>query len=255
MKRILPVITMIFALAGLAALTLMQLAKAAETADPPPAEAAPATAQAGDARSLLYPQALRGYVTVAGRTYYYDADGVMGRGGIVGSEEEGYTYADENGVCCMSEEIRLAADFMMKHGTGETLDERMKTGFLYLANHFGYLRSFDHTFKAQDMAGLAVDMFTNEKGNCYRYAACFACIAKIAGYRARVGIGTTVGNPHGWTEVKVGSRWLICDPDAEMAEKAMPDYYSYMMERHFWQITARQRIELTIDRDGCAVWK
>ena len=246
---------MIFALAGITALTLMQLAfgpqpepaGTAETADEAPA----AVYDGNIPRPDVLPT---GYVNILGRTYFFDADGVMQKNGIVGSDSEGYTLADENGVCCISEEIRLAADFLMRHSQGDTLDERMKTGFLYLANHFGYLRSFEHTFTAQDMADLAIDMFTNERGNCYRYAACFACIARIAGYRARVVLGTTVGNPHGWVEVQVGQRWLICDPDAEMAEKAMPDYTSYMMERHFWQITAKQRIELTIDSDGVAVW-
>ena len=260
MKRILPVITMIFALAGLTALVLIQLAYAAEpepaqsveTADEP-AASAPGYRDDADVFRIDAPHV--GYVTIFGRTYYFDADGVMQKGGIVGSDSEGYTLADENGVCCVSEEIRLAADFMMRHGTGDTLDERMKTGFLYLANHFGYVRSFVHTFKAQDMADLAIDMFTHERGNCYRYAACFACIAKIAGYRARVVLGSTVGNPHGWVEVRVGQRWLICDPDAEMAEGNLPDYSFYMIDRHFWQITAKQRIELTVDRNGVAVWK
>ena len=196
-----------------------------------------------------------GYVTVGGRLYYYISDGVPVKSGIVGSDSEGYTVADENGVCCVSEEIRLAAKFMMTYATGDTLDERMKTGYLYLSHHFPYNRTYDHPSKAAEMPALAIDMFTNERGNCYRYAACFACIAKIAGYRARVVLGSTTGNPHGWVEVLVDGKWLICDPDAEIPKYNKPDYTAYMMKEHYWQIVSNTRCEITIDENGVAVWK
>ena len=43
-----------------------------------------------------YPR--QGYVTVDGKTYYYNSSGVIQKDGIVGSESEGYRYADKNGV-------------------------------------------------------------------------------------------------------------------------------------------------------------
>ena len=196
----------------------------------------------------------QGYVTDSGRLYYYDQTGAMMKSAIVGSDSEGYTVADENGVCCTAEEIRLAARFMAEHATGDTLDERMKTGYLYLSRNFPYNRTYDHPSKAEEMAALAIDMFTNERGNCYRYAACFACLARAAGYRARVVIGTTGGNPHGWVEVMVDGRWLICDPDADIPKYDNPDYYSYMMREHYWQITPTTRCEIVIDENGAAEW-
>ena len=196
----------------------------------------------------------RGFVMIGGRQYYFDAYGLMQKGGIVGSDREGYTLADENGVCCVSEEIRMAATFIMRSCRGDTLEERMKNGFQFMADVFRYQRTYEHDFTGQDMGALAVEMFTFWRGNCYRYAACFACVAVIAGHRARVVLGTTAGNPHGWVEVLVGKRWLLCDPDAQMAEKLLPDYAAYMMEEHCWQITPMRRFELTINADGVAVW-
>lgn len=249
-KRIISV-AMFMAMAALASLVWYFLPRQADAASAPDQTAAHSTedspgipAQGADGR----------YVTDGGRTYYLDADGIPQKGGIVGSERDGYTLADENGVCCTSEEIRMAADFMMKYCEGETLDEKMKAGYQYLSKHVPYVRSYEHDYTAQDMGALAVDMFTNLKGNCYRYAACFACIARIAGYRTRVVMGSTVGNPHGWTEVLVGGKWLICDPDTQMAEQLLPDYAAYMMKKHIWQVKADKRYELTISEDGAAVW-
>jgi len=196
-----------------------------------------------------------GYYTVNKRVYYYNADITVQKNGIVGSKTAGYTYADKNGVCCTSQEIRLAAEYMMKYCTGSTLQQKAKTGFLYMAKHFPYRRSYNHPTKAADIPALAIDMFTKESGNCFRYAACFACLAKIAGYRVRMVIGTTGGSPHGWTEVLVNGKWLICDPDAQLPGYGMPDYYAYMMTRHFWQLSPRVKCELTIDANGKAVWK
>lgn len=195
-----------------------------------------------------------GLQTINGNKYYYNSSGVLQKNGIVGSAKDGWYYADKNGVCCESEEIRLAANYMMKYCKGNTLDGKMKSGFLYMAKNFSYKRSYDHPKGASDLAPLAVDLFKNKKGNCFRYAAGFACVARIAGYRSRVVIGTTAGSPHGWTEVLVNGEWLICDPDAQLPGYNVPDYTPYMMKKHYWQITPRVKCEVTIE-NGKAVWK
>ena len=40
----------------------------------------------------------QGYVTIDGKMYYFDANGVMQKNGLVGSSREGWRYADANGV-------------------------------------------------------------------------------------------------------------------------------------------------------------
>ena len=195
-----------------------------------------------------------GYQKIGGKTYYYNEKGQIEKDAIVGSASEGYTYADENGVCIESEEIKLAAKFMMEKCSGSTRKERFKYAFQYMATHFPYSRSYDHPKYASDVAPLAIDMFKNEKGNCYRYAACYACLAKIAGYRTRMCIGrTSNGSPHGWTEVLVNGTWYICDVDAQLPRYGNPAYTAYMMRSHYWGTVAQYKYELTF-KDGKAVW-
>ena len=194
-----------------------------------------------------------GYQRIGGKLYYYK-NGKIQKDAVVGSSAEGYTYADENGVCCESEEIRLAAKFMMEKCKGDTRYERQKYGFRYMAKNFPYRRSYDHPKAASDIPALAVDLFKKESGNCYRYAAAYACLAKIAGYRTRMVIGTTTGLPHGWTEVMVDGKWYICDVDAQLPGYGYKDYAAYMMKEHFWEITPTAKFELII-KDGKAVWQ
>lgn len=44
----------------------------------------------------------QGFVTIAGKTYYYDKNGVLQKNGVVGSAEEGYRVADSSGVIDMT---------------------------------------------------------------------------------------------------------------------------------------------------------
>lgn len=195
-----------------------------------------------------------GYQKINGKRYYYNSKGEVVKNTIVGSKREGWYYADKNGVCCESEEMRLAAEYMMTYCKGDTLDEKMKSGFLYMAKNFPYNRTYDHPKKASDLPALAIDLFKNKKGNCFRYAAAFACTARIAGYRSRVVIGDVLGSPHGWTEVLVNGEWLICDPDAQLPGYKVPDYKPYMMKKHYWTLNPHVKCEVTIE-NGKAVWK
>ena len=194
-----------------------------------------------------------GLQRINGKLYYYNANGSLSKDTLVKSGSD-YYYADKNGVCCETEEIRLAAEFMYKYCKGDTLKAKMKSGFMYLADHFPYQRYYDPPVSALDMPRMATTCFKNRNANCYRYAAAFCCLARIAGYRARVAVGTTGGLPHGWTEVYVDGRWLICDPDANIPKYNKADYAAYMMTYHFWQLSKSFSSELTIE-NGKAVWK
>jgi hypothetical protein len=44
----------------------------------------------------------RGYITIGGKTYYYNADGELMKNGLVGTKSEGFRYADANGVVDMT---------------------------------------------------------------------------------------------------------------------------------------------------------
>ncbi len=195
-----------------------------------------------------------GFVTVGGKKYYYGSNGQIVKNNIVGNDQLGWYYADSKGVCCESEEIRLAAAFMGKYCKGNTLKEKMKYGFMYMANNFPYKRYYDPPKKSADIPHMAVDCFKNRSANCYRYAAGFCCLARMAGYRARVAVGITGNAPHGWTEVYVDGKWLICDVDANLPTYGNAAYRAYMMTTHFWPLSKYFTTELTIE-DGKAVWK
>ena len=195
-----------------------------------------------------------GYQKINGKTYYYNDKGQIVKNDIVGSASEGYTYDDEDGVCIESEEIKLAAKFLIEKCKGSTLKERFKYAFQYMATRFPYRRTYDHPKYSSDVAPLAIDMFKQESGNCYRYAACYACLAKIAGYRTRMCIGSTgSGAPHGWTEVMVNGTWYICDVDAQLPSYGNPPYTAYMMKSHYWGTITMYKYEITF-KDGKAVW-
>ena len=44
----------------------------------------------------------QGFVTVDGKTYYYNSSGTLMKNGVVGSDKDGWRYADRNGVIDMS---------------------------------------------------------------------------------------------------------------------------------------------------------
>ena len=203
--------------------------------------------------NLINGKVPNGYQINNGYRYYYK-NGVLLKNQIVGSKSEGYYLADANGVCCVSEEMHLAAEFVMNCGTGNTLNEKMKTGFMYLARNYPYKRTYDHPKSKADIPALAIDMFRNKKGNCFRYAACFTCIAKVCGYRSRIAVGNTGnGSPHGWAEVYMDGRWYYFDPDMQLPNYGFPDYYAYKMANHPWNVKTSFRSEVTI-RGGRAVW-
>ena len=203
--------------------------------------------------NLINGKVPNGYKITNGYRYYYK-NGVLLKNQIVGSKSEGYYYADASGICCVSEEMRLAAEFIMNYSTGKTMDERMKSSFKYLAEKIPYKRTYDHPTSKAQIPGLAIDMFKNKTGNCYRYAACFTCIAKICGYRARTAVGNTSnGNPHGWTELYIGGKWYYFDPDMQLPSWGFPEYAAYKMTNHPWAVKPKFYAELTIS-NGRAVW-
>lgn len=196
----------------------------------------------------------KGYIRESSKLYYYKG-GRLVTGTIVGSASEGYYYADNSGICYESDDMRLTAEFMMRYCSGSTLQEKMKSGYLYIAHKYAYARRMDPPSSGSDMPPYAVDMFTNHSGDCYRYAVCFAYMAKIAGYRVRVGIGETGGShaAHGWTEVYVNGKWLYCDAQAEIPKWEVPDYSRYMMENHAWAVITDWHTELTLS-NGKVNW-
>ena len=197
---------------------------------------------------------LIGLNRVDGYLRYYNSQGRMYRDTVVGNSSVGYYYTDPDGICIESEEMRLAAEFIEKYCKGETMKEKMKYAFLYMAENYPYERVYDDTpSSAADIPPFAIELFSLHKGTCYRYAAAYACVAKIAGYRTRFAYGMSGVLQHGWTEVYVDGSWLICDVDAQLPGYGYEDYAPYMMSTHMWVLDKYWYSELTL-KNGKAVW-
>ena len=201
---------------------------------------------------------MTGLNRVNGLLRYYNSEGRMYRDTLIGNSSMGYYYVDPDGVCIESSEMRLAAEFMKRYCKGDTLYQKFKYGYLYIAHNFDYERRYTYPSSPSDLAEYATDMFTNHSGDCYRYAVCVAYMAKIAGFRTLVGVGeeNASGGDHGWTEVLVDGYWYICDAESEIPNFGRDDYDEYMVTNsgHCWGVSADWYAELVI-KDGKAYFE
>ncbi len=170
----------------------------------------------------------------------------------------GWYYVD-NGTYVAEEALKLAARFVMQNSSSsQSASSRLKACYDVLWGQYPYIRTYGDSHEASAMSGYAVDMFKNKGGNCLRYAASFACVAKVLGYDVRVAVGEISSarggmTNHAWTEIYVEGQWLICDPDMQMN---YPNINVYMVtESSFpYRHTCSARYRLTIS-DGEVIWK
>ena len=200
----------------------------------------------------------KGFVTVDDKTYYYDENGNLQKNKIVGDDESGYIYADENGVCVKNTEIQYAVDFVVNHSTGQTNSQKLRSCFNYLYQNYTYKRILGLPSDAQDLSNMAIDMFEEKKGNCFSYAATFACIATVLGYDARVitgQISASVGGvtPHGWNEIYYEGKWLICDANMQTYSSSL-SYYMQTFESYPVKPLITEKTYSVSISDGASVW-
>ncbi|MCD8022067.1 MAG: hypothetical protein LUF30_03515, partial [Lachnospiraceae bacterium] len=158
-----------------------------------------------------------GLTVIGGKQYYFSSSGVLQMNAIVGTQSTGYYYVDDSGVVISEKAICQAVDFVTAHAaSGSTAEEKLKLCFTYMRSNYSYTRYYG-TPAASDLLAYAESYFTNLTGNCYRYAASVACIAKVLGYEVRVAVGQVASSDgtqmsaHGWAEVNMDETWYICD--------------------------------------------
>lgn len=110
-----------------------------------------------------------------------------------------------------------------------TQDQKLKAAYDYVVNNTTYNRTYE-TPSGDWTAAYATELLTTGKGNCYRFAAAFAYLAKALGYDSRVitgKIGAARGglNPHGWVEIIIGGQTYVFDPEMHYAKKGAKDYF------------------------------
>ena len=100
---------------------------------------------------------------------------------------------------------------------GMTKEQKLRAAYEHICNITSYKRTYE-TPAGDWTKQYAMDIYATGKGNCYRYTAAFAYLAKEIGYDVRICTGTIKAarggvTPHGWAEVNIGGTWYICDPD------------------------------------------
>lgn len=100
--------------------------------------------------------------------------------------------------------------------------DQLQSCFDYLTAVLSYERSTEIPMGdwTEDYAQRAL---STGKANCYGYAAAFGYIASGLGYESRVCVGTVTSSLggrtlHSWTEVRLGQKWYVFDPEMQDAK-------------------------------------
>lgn len=106
--------------------------------------------------------------------------------------------------------------------SGSSKKAALKQLFQYAEKNYGYKRVMGFKNTQGWEKTYAQEIYKEKKGSCYHFAAAYAFLAKEAtGYPVRICIGTTNGfnkkkwQNHAWTEIKIGSKWYLCDPNLD----------------------------------------
>ena len=202
-----------------------------------------------------------GWQAIDGNSYYFaesnHGKGILQRNCIVSTKQGNY-FVDAEGIQVNAPEISQAVAFVKAHTEdGWDSGRKLQRCFDVLWSSYSYQRFYE-TPTPQSMPGYARYMFENHRGNCYRYAASFACIAKVLGYESRVAVGSISSarggmTPHGWTEVNVGGVWYMCDANMQ---RNHPGTSSYMRTEanYAYRHTCAARYSLFIQK-GQGSWR
>ena len=181
--------------------------------------------------------ATNGLIVGADGNMSYYVNGELQKNGIVGSDVDGYFYADQNGVInknycdgvtvngvnwCVIEgkATKATADDDPLFGackdigkcTNTTMDraQKLRASFDYLKE--AYLEGVRHDPPYYEMDWpimYANDLFIYSKGDCFSYGAAFAYYGKAIGYEESYACNS---GGHGWAEID----GLFYDPEWDM---------------------------------------
>lgn len=190
---------------------------------------------------------------------YFSKQGTILKNTIAGNKSQGYYYVDSTGVKVTKKEIKQAVKFVRKHTkTSWSKSRKLRACYEYLWKNYTYQRFYDSP-KASKMPSYAKYMFSNKRGNCYRYAATFAYIARVIGYDTRVvsgGIPSLSRSgfaPHGWTEIKIDGKWYIFDANMQRNYPNV-DSYKKTSQTYPYRHEVYDKYKMTV-KNGKVTWK
>lgn len=110
-----------------------------------------------------------------------------------------------------------------------TSDQQLQAVWNWLLNYASYKRTYE-TPSGDWTQQFAQELLSTGKGNCYRYAATFAYLAKELGYDVKVVTGQINAarggvTPHGWCVITINGTEYICDPDMADAKGNYSGFY------------------------------
>ncbi|MDO5155367.1 MAG: transglutaminase domain-containing protein [Eubacteriales bacterium] len=196
---------------------------------------------------------------------YFSKQGKLVKNQIVGNKEQGFYYVGKDGIKVTDKTTKKAVEFVRKHTkSSDPKSVKLKKCYVYLASNYKYKRIYTVSLlypKASDMNSIAYEMFSTKMGNCHRFGACFAYIARVLGYESQVGVGKLRSSsrlpgasggytPHGWAEVKTNGVWYEFDPDIDMHTAG---HCSYFKRQYMgYQVTRKCR---SYSKNGKIKWK
>ena len=189
---------------------------------------------------------------------YFSKEGTLLTNTIAGNKKQGYFYVDSTGIKVTRKEIKQAVKFVRAH-TKESwsAEKKLAACYKYLWKNYTYQRFYESP-SASKMPSYANYMFKNKKGNCYRYAASLAYIARVIGYDTKVvsgKISSTRGGmtPHGWTEIKMGDTWYIFDANMQRNFPTV-DSYKKTEKTYPYRHEILDKYKMTV-KNGKVSWK
>lgn len=187
-----------------------------------------------------------GYQKINGNKYYYNSSGVLQKNGIVGSDKDGWYYADKNGKIDFTYSNAVTQngkDWIVRNGKATKVStksdrtlframkivtkitdnsmsksQKLKVCYNYVKKSYTELNPRIPHYTGNDWPIIyANDMFVDGAGNCFSYAAAFAYMAKAIGYE---NVYCCNSGGHGWAEID----GLIYDP--EWSRHHSKEYYA-----------------------------
>lgn len=189
--------------------------------------------QIGNKTYYLYPEGKLaiGWLQLEDGLYFFQEDGTMAVNTTVGNYQIG-SDGKATGLPDLQERVNSIIQAVTT--SNMTNDQKLFACYQYILNNSSYKRTYD-TPSGNWTGTYAMELLSTGQGNCYRYAAGFAYLAKGLGYETRVITGTIKAarggvTPHGWVEIKLGDKWYIFDPemqDAKGHDLYMKTYENY----------------------------
>ncbi len=183
---------------------------------------------------------------VKGKTVDYAYTGVA-------PNENGWWYL-QDGKVIFDDALTYAARFVGANTkTSQSTSDKLYTCFKALAK-YPYQSYHDGNPVASMIPQYAIDMFQKKAGNCYRYAAAYAYIAKALGYEVRIQFGKAKlrsggTTTHGITEVCVNGTWYLCDSNMQK-ERPSINWYMRTWENYPMSFTRTVLYSLTVTEEG-----